>query len=129
MRPEPTRGQTQNLTGEQTHRPMLELRHVWRTYQAGETTVVALDDVSLTIGAAEMVAIQGPSGSGKSTLLQIVGLLDRPSEGSVLLDGQDLSVLSDAEQTRLRLTTLGFVFQRFHPVSYTHLTLPTIYSV
>lgn len=96
------------------HAPMLELRHVWRTYQAGETTVVALDDVSLTIGAAEMVAIQGPSGSGKSTLLQIVGLLDRPSEGSVLLDGQDLGTLTEAEQTRLRLTTLGFVFQRFH---------------
>lgn len=98
----------------QDHAPMLELRHVWRTYQAGETTVVALNDVSLTIGAAEMVAIQGPSGSGKSTLLQIVGLLDRPSEGAVFLDGQDLSTLTDAEQTRLRLTTLGFVFQRFH---------------
>ncbi|MGE3908940.1 MAG: ATP-binding cassette domain-containing protein [Chloroflexota bacterium] len=85
-----------------------------RTFQAGDTRVVALDDVTLTIGAAEMVAIQGPSGSGKSTLLQIVGLLDRPTEGAVLLDGQDLGVLSDAEQTRLRLTTLGFVFQRFH---------------
>ncbi|MCC7366940.1 MAG: ATP-binding cassette domain-containing protein [Chloroflexi bacterium] len=97
-----------------THEPLLELRHVRRTFEAGETTVVALDDVSLTIGAAEMVAIQGPSGSGKSTLLQIIGLLDRPTSGAVLLDGQDLSALSDAEQTRLRLTTLGFVFQRFH---------------
>jgi ABC-type lipoprotein export system ATPase subunit len=99
---------------EATHQPLLELRHVSRTFEVGETTVVALDNVSLTIGAAEMVAIQGPSGSGKSTLLQIVGLLDRPTEGSVFLDGQDLGELSDAEQTRLRLTTLGFVFQRFH---------------
>jgi ABC-type lipoprotein export system ATPase subunit/biotin carboxyl carrier protein len=93
---------------------MLELRHVSRCYDTGETRVVALDDVSLTIGAAEFVAIAGPSGSGKSTLLQIVGLLDRPTEGSVSLDGRDLGALSDAEQTRLRLETLGFVFQRFH---------------
>jgi putative ABC transport system ATP-binding protein len=93
---------------------MLELRHVRRCYDAGETRVVALDDVSLTIGTAEFVAIAGPSGSGKSTLLQIVGLLDRPTEGTVSLDGRDLGALSDAEQTRLRLETLGFVFQRFH---------------
>ena len=96
------------------HEPMLELRHVSRCYDAGETRVVALDDVSLTIGAGEFVAIAGPSGSGKSTLLQIVGLLDRPTEGTVSLDGRDLGALSDAEQTRLRLETLGFVFQRFH---------------
>jgi ABC-type lipoprotein export system ATPase subunit len=93
---------------------MLELRHVSRCYDAGETKVVALDDVSLTIGAADFVAIAGPSGSGKSTLLQIVGLLDRPTQGTISLDGQDLAALGDAEQTRLRLTTLGFVFQRFH---------------
>jgi putative ABC transport system ATP-binding protein len=93
---------------------MLEPRHVSRCYDAGETRVVALDDVSLTIGTAEFVAITGPSGSGKSTLLQIVGLLDRPTEGSVSLDGRDLGALSDAEQTRLRPETLGFVFHRFH---------------
>ena len=96
------------------HEPMLELRHVSRCYDTGETRVVALDDVSLTIGAAELVAIVGPSGAGKSTLLQIVGLLDRPTEGTVTLDGRDLGALSDAEQARLRLETLGFVFQRFH---------------
>ena len=96
------------------HEPMLELQHVRRCYDAGETRVVALDDVSLTIEAGDFVAIAGPSGSGKSTLLQIVGLLDRPTEGTVTLDGQDLGTLSDAEQSRLRLTTLGFVFQRFH---------------
>jgi ABC-type lipoprotein export system ATPase subunit/biotin carboxyl carrier protein len=93
---------------------MLELAHVSRSYDVGESRVVALDDVSLTIGAAEFVAIAGPSGSGKSTLLQIVGLLDRPTAGSVTLDGQDLDALTDAERTRLRLETFGFVFQRFH---------------
>jgi putative ABC transport system ATP-binding protein len=93
---------------------MLELRHVWRTYGSGETGVVALRDISLRIGDGEFVAVVGPSGSGKSTLLQIVGLLDRPSSGTTLLDGDPVDALSDGERTRLRLLTLGFVFQRFH---------------
>jgi putative ABC transport system ATP-binding protein len=93
---------------------VLELRDVWRTYGSGENQVVALRDVSLRIADGEFVAIVGPSGSGKSTLLQIVGLLDRPSTGVTLLDGAPLDALSDAERTRLRLLTLGFVFQRFH---------------
>src|SRR3954468_12859152 len=93
---------------------MLRLSHVWRTYPVGEADVVALRDVNLEIRDADFMAIVGPSGSGKSTMLQIVGLLDRPTRGAVELDGHDLDALSDAERTRLRLTTLGFVFQRFH---------------
>jgi ABC-type lipoprotein export system ATPase subunit len=96
---------------------MLKLSHVWRTYQIGsdvENEVVALRDVNLEIRDGDFMAIVGPSGSGKSTMLQIVGLLDRPSRGVVELDGHDLHDISDAERTRLRLTTLGFVFQRFH---------------
>ena len=93
---------------------MLELRHVWRTYVDGESEVVALRDVSLRIDDGEFVAIVGPSGSGKSTLLQIIGLLDRPTSGETLLDGRPLDALSDSERTRLRLLTLGFIFQRFH---------------
>ena len=93
---------------------MLVLDHVWREYQVGDGEVVAMRDVSLRIDDGEFVAIVGPSGSGKSTLLQILGLLDRPTRGSVELDGRELSELSDAERTRLRLETLGFVFQRFH---------------
>ena len=93
---------------------MLELRHVWRTYADGENEVVALRDVSLRVDAGEFVAIVGPSGSGKSTLLQLVGLLDRPTSGETLLDGRPVDALADAERTRLRLLTLGFVFQRFH---------------
>src|SRR3954467_6075502 len=93
---------------------MLRLSHVWRTHPVGETEVVALRDVNLEIRDGDFMAIVGPSGSGKSTLLQIVGLLDRPTRGIVALDGQDLDDLDDAARTRLRLTTLGFVFQRFH---------------
>lgn len=93
---------------------MLELRDVWRTYGSGDSAVVALREVSVRIDDGEFVAIVGPSGSGKSTLLQILGLLDRPTAGETLLDGAPLDDLSDAERTRLRLLTLGFVFQRFH---------------
>jgi putative ABC transport system ATP-binding protein len=93
---------------------MLRLDHVWRTYQVGDAEVVALRDVTLTIADADFMSIAGPSGSGKSTLLQILGLLDRPTSGSVLLNGVDLADLSDEDRSRLRLHTLGFVFQRFH---------------
>ncbi|MBI2321050.1 MAG: ABC transporter ATP-binding protein [Chloroflexi bacterium] len=92
---------------------MLDLRGVWRNYTVGDAEVIALDDVNLHIGEGEFVAIIGPSGSGKSTLLQIVGLLDRPTRGSVALDGRDLGTLSDEERALLRLRTVGFVFQRF----------------
>jgi ABC-type lipoprotein export system ATPase subunit len=93
---------------------MLRLRHVWRTHPIGDGEIVALRDVSLEIRDGDFMAIVGPSGSGKSTLLQLVGLLDRPTQGVVELDGRDLSEIPDGERTRLRLTTLGFVFQRFH---------------
>jgi putative ABC transport system ATP-binding protein len=93
---------------------MLELKNVWRTYGEGENEVIALRDVNLRIDDGEFVAIVGPSGSGKSTMLQIIGLLDRPTTGATLLDGKPLDDLSDSARTRLRLVTLGFVFQRFH---------------
>jgi putative ABC transport system ATP-binding protein len=93
---------------------VITLKDVWRVYRVGDSEVVALEDVSLRIADGDLMAIVGPSGSGKSTLLQMIGLLDRPSRGSVELDGRDLGRLSDAERTRLRLETIGFVFQRFH---------------
>jgi ABC-type lipoprotein export system ATPase subunit len=96
---------------------MLWLQNVSRRYQVGDSEVVALHDVSMEIYDGEFVAVTGPSGSGKSTLLQIIGLLDRPSEGSVLFDSQDLSELDDDARTSLRLHTIGFVFQRFHLLS------------
>jgi ABC-type lipoprotein export system ATPase subunit len=92
----------------------LEMDHVWRRYRVGDNDVIALRDASVHIESGEMVAVVGPSGSGKSTFLQLIGLLDTPSEGAVRFDGQDVGSLGDADRTRVRLQSLGFVFQRFH---------------
>src|ERR687885_2148585 len=90
------------------------MEHVWRRYRVGDTEVVALHDASVCIESGELVAVVGPSGSGKSTFLQLIGLLDTPSQGTVRFDGEDVGSLGDAERTRVRLHSLGFVFQRFH---------------
>ncbi|MEW1588527.1 ABC transporter ATP-binding protein [Micromonospora vinacea] len=90
---------------------MIALDGVSKRYAGG---VVALDEVSLRIGHGELVAIVGPSGSGKSTLLHLIGTLDRPSSGSVLIDGYDAAKLTDRELSALRSTRIGFVFQQFH---------------
>ncbi|WP_430498737.1 ABC transporter ATP-binding protein [Micromonospora trifolii] len=90
---------------------VIELDRVSKRYAGG---VVALDDVSLRIGHGELVAIVGPSGSGKSTMLHLIGTLDRPSTGSVLIDGYDAAKLTDRELSALRATRIGFVFQQFH---------------
>jgi putative ABC transport system ATP-binding protein len=96
---------------------MFQLNHVWRTYRVGDMPVIALRDANLEIGAAEFISLAGPSGSGKSTMLQMIGLLDRPSYGSIMLDSRDTAVLNDDERSALRLRTIGFVFQRFHLLS------------
>jgi putative ABC transport system ATP-binding protein len=93
---------------------VLELSSVSRRYVVGDSDVWALRDATLRIADADFVSIVGPSGSGKSTLLQIIGLLDRPTSGSVVLDGQDLGDLEDEQRARLRLVRIGFIFQRFH---------------
>jgi putative ABC transport system ATP-binding protein len=91
----------------------IELRTASRRF-AGKRDVVALDRVSLAIAAGEMVAIVGPSGSGKSTLLNLIGGLDRPSDGEVLVDGVPLAGLSDDERTKVRRDKIGFIFQFFN---------------
>ena len=91
---------------------VLELRKVSREYP-GSPPVVALDRVDLAIRPGELLAIVGPSGSGKSTLLHVMGTLDRPTAGAVLLEGRDVTTCSDAELSRLRARTIGFVFQQF----------------
>jgi putative ABC transport system ATP-binding protein len=93
---------------------LLVVRDLARDYPMGGERVHALRGVSLTVEAGEYVAIVGPSGCGKSTLLQLAGGLDAPTSGSVEVMGTRLDTLSDRELTRLRLTRLGFVFQRFH---------------
>ncbi|OMI39022.1 ABC transporter ATP-binding protein [Streptomyces sparsogenes] len=95
---------------------MISLTDVTKTYPGG---VTALDGVSLEIAHGELVGIVGPSGSGKSTMLNILGTLDRPTSGSVLLDGYDIGALSDAKVSALRATRIGFVFQHFHLASGT----------
>ncbi len=94
--------------------PLLVARDLRKDYPMNGEVVHALRGVSIAIARGEYVAIVGPSGSGKSTLLQLVGGIDTPSAGSVELMGTRLESLSDRKLTRLRLTRLGFIFQRFH---------------
>ena len=91
----------------------LELQGVTRTYGTGTAALTVLHGVDLTIEQGDYVAVVGPSGSGKSTLLNIMGALDRPTSGRVLLDGDDLTSYSDARLSRMRGAHLGFVFQQF----------------
>ena len=95
-------------------RPILEARDLTKRYDLGPTTVEALRGVSLAVAEGEFVAIMGPSGSGKSTLLQLLGGLDRPTSGEVILEGETISRLSDEQATRLRRDRTGFVFQSFN---------------
>ncbi len=94
--------------------PILEARDLIKAYPLGDTTVHALRGVSLAVAAGEFVALMGPSGSGKSTLLHLLGGLDRPTTGVVLLEGQAISELDDDTATRLRRDRTGFVFQSFN---------------
>ncbi|MFB7469466.1 ABC transporter ATP-binding protein [Kitasatospora sp. NPDC056184] len=99
------------MTGRDTRRTVVELDGVSKSYPAG---VTALRDVTLAIGHGEMVGIVGPSGSGKSTMLHLAGTLDRPSAGTVRIDGRDVARLGDRRLSALRAHRIGFVFQQFH---------------
>jgi putative ABC transport system ATP-binding protein len=94
--------------------PILQAENLTKVYGTGPTAVTALDHVNLSIEPGEFVAIMGPSGCGKSTLLHLLGGLDRPTEGRVLLDGADLAGMSDNNLTILRRQKIGFVFQFFN---------------
>jgi len=91
-----------------------EVRNACKWFVKGPAVVRAVDGVSLEIAPGELVALEGPSGSGKTTLLQLLGALDRPSEGSILFEGRDLATLRDRELAELRLRAFGFVFQQFN---------------
>src|ERR1700704_5285430 len=93
---------------------LYELEDVGRRYGQGATEVRAVAGVNLRIAPGEFVVVAGPSGSGKTTLLQLLGALDRPTDGVVRFEGRDLSGLGDSELAGLRLRALGFVFQQFN---------------
>jgi putative ABC transport system ATP-binding protein len=95
---------------------MIELQNVCRTFTVGDQQVAALRNIDLRLDAGEYLSIMGPSGSGKSTMLNLLGLLDRPTSGTYLLDGGNVTDLSDEQQARVRREKIGFVFQSFHLV-------------
>jgi putative ABC transport system ATP-binding protein len=94
--------------------PAIQLEHISRHYTMGETSVRAVDDVSLSIPANEFLALLGSSGSGKSTLLNLIAGLDRPTSGAILASGQNIGALSALELARYRCNTIGMIFQSFH---------------
>jgi putative ABC transport system ATP-binding protein len=104
---------------------------VTRTYELDGVSVQALRGVSLTVSETDYVAIVGASGSGKSTLMHLLGALDRPTSGTLLIGGRDVSTLGPAEMARLRNETIGFVFQSFHLLARTsardNVALPLVY--
>lgn len=93
---------------------MLQMRQLSRVYQADMIETTALDAIDLDVAAGEFVAIMGPSGCGKSTLLNLIGMLDRPSGGSYLFDGQEVAGLGEAALSAVRKANLGFIFQSFN---------------
>ncbi len=113
------------------HPPAAELIEVTKRYEGAET-VIALDAVDLSIARGEFVAVVGPSGSGKSTMLNLLGLLDTPTEGTVRLDGRDVTDLSERALTDARRERIGFVFQDFHLLptltAVENVTLPTAFE-
>src|ERR1051325_3728760 len=117
---------------EEEAREVIELEHIHKTYTMGDVQVHALRGVSLTIREGEFVAIMGASGSGKSTTMNILGCLDRPTRGTYILDGQDVSEMSKDERADIRSRKIGFVFQGFNLLSRTsaleNVELPMLYA-
>ena len=111
--------------------PVIQLEHIHKTYTMGDVEVHALRGVSLTIREGEFVAIMGASGSGKSTTMNIIGCLDRPTRGTYVLDGDDVSQMSKDERADIRCKKIGFVFQGFNLLSRTsaleNVELPMLY--
>ena len=112
--------------------PVIELKNIAKIYTDGGEDTQALNGINLEIQKGEFVAIMGPSGSGKSTLMHIIGLLDKPTSGTYLLNGQNVSKISGSKQSDIRNSEIGFVFQQFNLLPRTsvldNVLLPTIYS-
>jgi ABC-type antimicrobial peptide transport system, ATPase component len=116
--------------GEGGKKEIIKLVDVHKVYRQGEIEFYALKGVSLSILEGELISIMGPSGSGKSTLLNVMGLLDRPTKGKVLIEGIDVSRLSDRELAYIRNIKIGFVFQFFNLINrltiYENIELPLL---
>jgi len=93
---------------------VIDIDSLTKIYQTGKTDFKALNTVTLKIRKGDFVAIMGPSGSGKSTLMNIIGCLDRPTSGSVIIDGENISIVSDNELAEIRGRKIGFIFQKFN---------------
>lgn len=115
-----------------TPQPVIELKNITRHFKIGDTDVFALRGVDLMINRGEYVAFMGPSGSGKSTLMNILGCLDTPTGGTYVLNGKDVSNLSDNELAEIRNKEIGFVFQTFNLLarntSLDNVALPLVYA-
>ncbi len=112
---------------------MLTLQNVWKEYVLDQDTkFTALKNINFTIKSGEFVSIIGPSGSGKSTLMHLIGFLDKPSRGKIILEDKDVSRLDDNQTSTLRNEFVGFVFQQFNLINkltiLENIVLPTIYS-
>ena len=103
-----------NLPEKKSVEPILKTQNLWKLYRAGKVEVAALRGVNFAVQPGESVAVMGPSGCGKSSLLYVIGGLAQASKGQVLVDGNDLTTMSDADRTKLRRHKIGFVFQRFN---------------
>ena len=111
---------------------MIDIKNITKTYYGGGEPFQALKDITFSVNEGEFIAIMGPSGSGKSTLMHIIGALDTPTSGTYVLDGKDMSLLSDDELADIRKNNIGFVFQSFNLLPRTtvlkNVALPLVYS-
>ncbi|AEA47924.1 ABC transporter ATP-binding protein [Archaeoglobus veneficus] len=111
---------------------VIELQNVKKVYKTGAAEVYALNGVSMSVERGDFIAIMGPSGSGKSTLLNLIGCLDKPTEGRVIINGVDTSNLTDKQLTELRRDTIGFIFQHYNLIptltAFENVELPMIFK-
>jgi putative ABC transport system ATP-binding protein len=97
--------------------PMIRLQNIKKVYRTDTVETLAINDISLTINRGEFLSVMGPSGCGKSTLLNIIGLLDKPTNGAIQIDGQGTEKLSDKQLAQFRNKKLGFIFQSYHLIN------------